>query len=362
MKCFQRTLFALFALTVVTDALQLAKDVSIEDSKETGGNRTKPRMLVSEGCDGWRAVIRHAHFILKSHGISTPWQRLYTLHGNEQANVTEGDPTQATKRAKKAWTKDTKNEDAADELPEDPAADDDEKTDNQAEASVDALVQTRNSTKGYPEQDIAAMINTSKSFAAENKSLVFRGSIKDLGNAKSIMDLSLITRLTRQNKLDQLVCRIKDCYDNKNLGYPVVNGKKSEKCWRHRKEEVEGYKAFVKPSMLVQNIEELENATNNTYKDLAHMGFSGPSLVPLRTEDLLDFEYDKEAVSRANSAWSTLLKAWGVSPNGTELMSYLNHHSAQRARPLPHTELIDNYAEVKTVIESHKRLQWMLRE
>jgi len=283
------------------------------------GNRTTPRLLVSSGCDAASGIIAHAHNILALHGINTPEKKLRSLHDKVEGLL--------------------------------------DNTDNRE------LVETNHTHDFACDDSCRAMVQTHKYFESLNRSLVFKGLIG--GDSKAMLSKSLkdigtnVAQTVRRNKLDQIICMIRDCSNSTDLGDAEQNGKSSDICWNRRTVKPTNYKANVKVTTLLDNIKHIETKEAKAGRDFKKMGYT---LESVQAEDLLDFEWNKEAVGVALGAWSHLLKAWKVHPQEKHIKSYLEAKSGLWEAPKPHKETVANFDEIKNWINGHDRFSWMLRE
>lgn len=269
------------------------------------GDPIPPRMIVTAGCDGSGAILKHAHEMLMLHGIVTPAVNTADM-SSAYGDIAQGGPgISGTSRD---------------------------------------------------------MVQMHYDFLKQDQTLLFKGTIgKDQEEilSKSLYALDTkVVKVTRRNELDQVVCMIKDCFNNQ-MGHPVMNGKKSGLCMERRKEDPLDYKAFVDSTTLVQNIRALEENVFKTTNDLTKMGYSVDAF---DAEDLLDFEWDKDQVNTGLEHWKKLLKAWGVRASKDKIRGYLTAYAGTRAAPHNHTETMYNFASVKGAVKGHDGLTAMLRE
>jgi len=356
-------------------------------------DRTKPRMLVNQGCDGSSAIIRHAHFILRLHNVSTPWRKIHTLHDADFAQVVS-DPTLY------------EGDDDGDE--DDVYEGDDDGDEDDANSSSDAEVsltqfwpfaettaapsamaaaklpsgevrvlnqeaeeagsqEAEDTSSQQVEAASRAVFQMQEFYTEHNKSFIFKASIgRDLNAilSKNLLDLGTqAAEISRKNRVDQVVCMVKNCVDNDKLGYPVMNGTQSDICWKHKtmnNTDLVGYKAFIKAGAFIDAMSSLNGKAFKTAKDLQALGYATTDVV--YSEDLLDFEWNKEAVGAGVKSWITLLKAWGIGPYKDRITAYLTNNAGTREPPVSHAHSIENFEAIKNALSDHGRFKWMLRE
>jgi len=287
------------------------------------GNRSKPRMLLSSGCDAASGIMKHAHSILELHGIHTPKYEMHTLHDNVENLL------------------------------------------NATDSRV--LIEAGQGLDLGCDESCRAMIQAHKYYAGQNASLVFKailGADQDAILSKSIMQIGTLIALTsRRNKLDQLVCMVRDCYEGygvHDLGRPEQNGQESKICWKRRQMKPAGYKANLKVAKMQENMLNIDAKVESTIKSLKEMGY--PWVEAVVSEELLDFEWNKAAAGPGVKAWSSLLAAWGVHPQADKIKAYLDTNAGTEKAPGSHKETIVNFAEVKEFLQNHPRFSFMLRE
>jgi len=271
------------------------------------GDRVPPRMLVSPGCDGSSAVLKHAHAILRMHGIKL----------REKGEVLGQMPY-----------------------------------DDQVFIKENVVNRT--------------LVETHEEFKSKKQTLLLRGRIgtdQETILSKDMLDLgSLVVQVSRRNLLDQAVCSVRDCFDAQ-MGHPVLRGETSDLCIKRRQAKdswMKGqYKAFMNVNTLIASMQVLEDNLNQTANDLHNLGYT-PAL--LKTEDLLDFEWSEDMMWSAVPAWERLLKSWGIEPDRRALVTYLRQNVGTREPPPPQEEAIQNFESVKEEIKNHARYGWMLRE
>lgn len=269
------------------------------------GDPVPPRMLVTAGCDGSGAILKHAHNILMLHGIQTPAVNKSKLAADYGDIAQDGPGMSGSSRV---------------------------------------------------------MAQMHKDFLEQKQTLLFKGTIGTDDEeilSKSLFALSTkVVEVTRRNQIDQVVCMIKDCFGT-HMGHPVMAGEKSDLCMERRKENPENYKAFVNAETLVRNIKTLQDNVLQTTNDLQKIGYS---VKAFDAEDLLDFEWDEDKINTALPNWKRLLTAWGVHPSKTKIRAYLTEHAGARAAPQNHTDTIYNFGSVKGAVTGNDGLTTMLRD
>lgn len=307
----------LHSLTASENALKV---VDMKPYVQPEGNRSKPRMLVSSGCDAASGIAEHAHAILELHGIHTPKYQLRTLHDKVDSLL--------------------------------------DNTDNRV------LLEAGEGHDLACGESCRAMIQAQKYYAGQNTSLVFKaivGADQDAILSKSLFEAGTLVVLTsRRNKLDQLVCQVRDCFVKQDLGQPEQHGKESDICWNRRQLQPVNYKANLKVAKLEENMLKIDEKMESTRDALKQMGY--PYVDTVVSEDLLDFEWNKSAVGPAYNSWSSLLAAWGVHPKSEMIKAYIATNTGTREAPASQKQTIVNFGEVWQFMKNHPRYSWMLRE
>lgn len=330
-------------------------------------DRTRPRMLVSQGCDASGAIIRHAHFLLKLHDVSTPWRKINSLQemglshsipeDEGQDDDDEIDSVKSAASLAQFWPFSQ-----SENLIASPPV---EEKDDKVQKEGFSVEPRALSQEGEAASQMVLKMN--EFYKNMNKSFVFKGILgKDMETilSKGLFDMgTLAVQAYRKNKIDQVICMVKDCTDNKKLGYPMKNGTQSDICWKRRamnSSNLADYKAYIKTDTMLATMESLEGKALKAKNGLKELGYPIDNL--LYTEDLLDFEWNNESVGAGLKAWSQLLKFWGVAPHTEKVMGYLQNNAGTRLAPAAHDVSIANFETVKAVLEGHKRFSWMLRE
>jgi len=335
--------FTFATMIVATSALQKPKDVPVPvaeseaEAFDWDNYITKPRMLISEGCDASDAIIRHAHFILKFSNIATPWRKIYSLHGTEN-NIDHFESMDGNVSREKG---------------------------NTSIGMVQTHVDPRESAEETDAPAAQSMSEVHQFFKAQKKTLIFKGSFTEaMHSEKTIADMGAsMAALNRRNKLDQLVCQVKDCFNEEELGYPVKNGTKSDLCWKRRmSNETADYKANINVQQLHNNLRRLQQNVGKAVAHFVKMGLNAAAVNAVVTEDLLDFEWDEDATGKALSSWTSLLKAWNVHPSVEKMTSYFKKNAGTRDAPARHSDSVYNFVDVKAAIKDLDALSWMIRE
>jgi hypothetical protein len=260
--------------------LQASAQISRADKPEPNA----PRMLAAEGCDGSTAMLQHAAVILIMHGI----------------NVGPHDGQKELLDAK------------------------------------------RNPFINKDNNDIfVAMKGLQNDRRKHNQTLLFKSILhRDLEATVSrhLVEMgTLAVYSTRRNKLDQLICMIRDCFLNTDehttpYGYAVdAHGNPSRLCFERRESKAKEYKANLKvrdskkgKNYLLDNLEFFEMRERDGEARLKKAGYE-PAMV--HYEDLVAFQEDKHLVNLSYDSWCTVLKAWGVTPDENKLWTYLSNQA-----------------------------------
>jgi len=329
------------------------------------GETSRPRMLAMRGCSGSSAVMVFARSLLRFHGI--PVSRAAEPRMNDK-----GKPISPLDK---------------DALPAE-----------LLNPKINWLYYNENNNIGK------AMLRMNKNVNARNQTLFFKGMVqhmqgdgwgadewKDLkGSFKNMNMYALLG--SRTNMLDQVICQVKDCFQDK-YGEPVkkVDGSKSDLCFNRRGEQGNPTAANTKQALvnnkheagtILESATELEIAMNdsawfwsgddeyqaklnidnlmesidmefqvvaNAKKNLQSIGVKFETVAE---EDLLEFQTDEEgAFERGVNAWTKLLKSFGVEPSRYLVKEFLTKYAKTYHKSPAHWEVIYNYDDVKKALK-----------
>lgn len=306
------------------------------------GDVTKPRMLAMRGCSGSSAIMIYARSLLKLHGIPVPpaADPPVLVEGIPQHPMGEGWP-------------------------------------------AELLSPKINFHYDEAGKDIGkAMTMCFKELEGKNQTLFFKGMVQylqgtgvgrdawhDLKN--SFKDMNILGVVgSRKNMLDQVICQVKDCFQD-DYGIPVDgDGKESTLCFDRRGGAIEspvaihsalaaterqrlfyeddGYKAKLNVDQLVKSIKHEFEFVHMAKRHLTHIG-TGAKIV--YEEDLLDFQAPiPGAFERAQDAWAKLLESLGVEPKKRMIKAFLEQYAGTYHTPPSHPEIIYNHDEVKAAL------------
>merc|ERR1719356_597200 len=186
-----------------------------------------------------------------------------------------------------------------------------------------------------------------------NQTLLFKSILhRDLEATLSPRLLAMGTLAaysTRRNKLDQLICMVRDCFLNTDerttpYGYPVdSNGKASRLCFERRDSGAKGYKANIKvvdaktgQHYLRQNLEFFDQQEKDGEAMLKKAGYKAAKV---HYEDLVAFQESSE-----------VLKSWGVTPDTAKLTTYLTNQAGTWKAPTARSNIY-NVDEVEAELK-----------
>lgn len=305
----------------------------------TSGEPHAPLMFVTQGCDGSTAILGHAYKILALHGVdpgpSNVQKELLDPKRNPYIKAANYDVVEAMKML------------------------------------VDE--HTRNHTtlvfKSIYGRDLAATLDS---------------RLRQLG--------TMAVYNTRRNVLDRLVCMIRDCFVDTSAdsmyGYPVDNdGKPSGLCFDRRDSdhsEGQEYRAILNISNIVINLNHIVQTELDQEAEIQNAGYEVGKAV---YEDLVAFEQVPSLVKRPEGAvagpqatqvsgltpprglncvdgdvlcsvqaWSDLLTFWGVQPNPSKIMEYLQKNA--HTRPfVPTAKTVYNMKALIDAFDEHRKFR-----
>jgi len=165
----------------------------------------------------------------------------------------------------------------------------------------------------------------------------------------------------RSNVLDELVCKVRDCFKDR-LGYPVnAKGKKSKLCFDRRAASAEATMAVMDVPKTVRLINKTMRVHSSVADELTAFGFKAPLTVAF--EDLAAFQYTSPAPPSAPNerpcdfdcsvaAWERVLSSLGVEADDDAVRLYLEDRGARsRDPPPPHSDTIYNADDVKEAMD-----------
>jgi len=369
--------------TVDMNELEMLPDDPFEVTYKARGEIQRPRMLAMRGCSGSSAVMVFARNLLKFHGIPVPRAAEPRFDDNHKALP----PLDRT-------------------------------------ALTAELLNPEINFMYYG--DIGkAMVKVDDMIRARNQTLFFKGMIQHLQGDQAaeglrgddevdelkdeFKQLNMYTLLgSRTNMLDQVICQVKDCFQD-TYGAPVdaKSGKESDLCFARRgdvsqptaavgkhslvnkhphpsekhngkspilrhsvgsdaRSEVEvalnssawfwaggdDYKAELNISNLMTSIDTEYEYVENARKSLVSLGYKFETV---NEEDLLEFQTPmKGAFKRAVTAWTTLLKSFGVTPSKYLVTQFLSKYAKTYHNPPGHKDVIYNFDEVQKALKGSK--------
>jgi len=333
------------------------------------GEPGKPRMLAMRGCSGSSAIMVYARNLLRYHGIPVP----------AASEVNFDDDHKATEPIDRGLYAELLN------------------------PKVNWLFKDAGNDIGK------AMDMQNERIRTKNQTLFFKGMIQHMqGNSKgpdewaslkpTFQKLGLFAVLgARKNMLDQVICQVKDCFQE-DYGVPMdADGKESELCFHRRgaqdnptavnkmdenpttdqmlgatrdqenKLDVKNafymeddiYRAKLRPEHLLRSIQ--RELTKVGYAKI-HLENLDPNVKTIYEEDLLEFQTPIEgAFDRAVGAWCDLLTSLGATPDKTIVTKFLAQYANTYHEPPAHWQVIWNYDEIKKIMKTSEYAH-MLRE
>ena len=153
----------------------------------------------------------------------------------------------------------------------------------------------------------------------------------------------------RSNLIDRVICTVKDCMDNGEIGHPVYKGERSELCFDRRralkKEEQLDYKVWLDVDTLQDHLDGLKQAPLSSV--------SGKKLPPGVTyEKLMQVEYpDSNTTGEFEDGvreWMTMLNGLQVPDVTAErVATCLQPRVGRWHRPWSHRDELENFDEVR---------------
>eukprot|EP00965_Chrysotila_dentata_P200966 6180298-Pleurochrysis_carterae.AAC.1 len=191
------------------------------------------------------------------------------------------------------------------------------------------------------------------------------GSMRDKALSSALLQSSVLSIVgCRANVLDQLLCSLRDCFDL-SAGYLVqANGSRSTDCdlyrakpWHfgtfRRKQRATSGLIHLEPSQLIGELHSrmrfpvaarsrLQQANITVHRHAFHF------------EDLAAFQWaaDDAAFNASYRSWKSFMRAWRIRTDA-RTKEYLASLRGSRAPPKRHSQLIQNYAEVRDLLFKH---------
>lgn len=200
-------------------------------------------------------------------------------------------------------------------------------------------------------------------FHLKNGEIFFVKALYDDMSYLKRLDNFLYTSVLRKNKLDQFLCRVRDCFEP-TYGYPVlaINGTKTNLCFKRRQSPSLEVKAHV-------HVDKLQEYLHFRQKsDYKHREENNGNTVQISDaqyyEDLFAFttSSDPDVFQASVKSWHKLL--WRLlKVDHNILINVLLPLKNTRKPPSAHVRLIHNFYEVKHALEkSEPALDHYLRD
>jgi len=279
------------------------------------------RILFYRGCSGSSATFEILSDILAAHGLNRYWGNItFPLKGELTKELTKLDKNPFFKKAKQS-------------------------------------IQSNNGMK-EPNEDVIIIeaLKLLNSKAKEhNKILSFKADYRD-GEylVDKLEDDALYTGMLRRNKLDRVLCFVKDCFGrHEKLGYEVHanNGTKvtDPLCFQRRQQPPNlKLKVYLHVHFL---IEYMKRGIKND--DIVMSQTKGSITNVQYYEDLFAFVHtsDINIFQDSMNVWYDLLKPLLVHIDRKKIKNVLLPFKNSRTPPSPHTESVQNFVEVKNALE-----------
>ena len=180
-----------------------------------------------------------------------------------------------------------------------------------------------------------------------------------------------VVHMYRENELDQVVCAIRDCIDDKDYRYGTThgvgdavyaNGSKAmysieyNKCFERRRDRAAPTMARINVTTLLGV---LESGSGSAALELESLRLAGWDPVSVKYEDLEAFQFDDAAAfERSLQAWCSVIQSFGVALQRGRVEEFLAARRRSRSPPQGHRSVIYNYAAVASALEGtdYKRL------
>lgn len=265
------------------------------------------RVLFYRGCSGSSATFRIASDILKAHGLKS-------LKGKQEQ--TKPDKNPFYKRAKQQMQS--------------------------------------TSTKEEPRQDyiiLKALRLLNDKALKKNEIFSFKAYYNEIEYLYRLNNI-YYTGMFRNNKLDHMLCTIKDCFGKySKYGYTIfTNGTKADLCFKRRNYPNVKLKVKLHADELVKG---MQKQIMQEKKDVKMTKNSVPSGSMQYYEDLFAFVYTSNATTfdKSMDAWCLLMKPL-VNVDKSILRKVLLPLKNSRKQSSPHSEVIENYQEIRNVLEN----------
>jgi len=150
----------------------------------------------------------------------------------------------------------------------------------------------------------------------------------------------------RRNILDWNVCRVRDCFDNGNRGYPVdENGELNQACFARRDDPNLTTYAYMRTERLVAKMQQDEVDRNETLRKLSDLGLVTEAVY---SEDLLSFERRSHGLDLSTQGWKKILESWGINASWAIIQKVLANEPlvGKLPEPGPHSQVIWNIEKV----------------
>lgn len=200
----------------------------------------------------------------------------------------------------------------------------------------------------------------------------------------AIVGRPLMVHVERENALDKIVCKIRDCF----LSYPskFENGTNAHLCFKRRNASeltkavipipqlgnmLRKFMTYSPQRFLKGSKEDTLAFINGQPKDLRIVKVLMEKGLVFRetvfTEELLQYETDSshEGLMRSVAAWNKIFTAWNLFCDNDLLVGILKLGWGKRPPPPPHREVIYNHEKVRMELFSNPDyaiFRWMWRD
>jgi hypothetical protein len=167
-----------------------------------------------------------------------------------------------------------------------------------------------------------------------------------------------VVAMVRNNTLDQVICRVRDCFDKSSGQAVSPDGTPNHACFERRST---GDKVLAK-----LNTEELHEIMARKFnfrfklpRQMSDMGFGKP--IVSYYEDLLAYEMDASQLDFSAQRWQTYVAKMGFDLKLEAIRSFLKKSAGSYPKPGSHKDVIYNFAEVDKALQPYPYLHRYLR-
>lgn len=149
----------------------------------------------------------------------------------------------------------------------------------------------------------------------------------------------------RQNVLDHLVCKVRDCFDRKTGRSVTEDGKESSLCFNRRKRDDVNVMAKMRPDRLLLEMRRKLKEYQSIPTTLKRYGFGEVKV--FYSEQLLAYEMDGTELQASVDQWKRFMNELGVELPRATISTFLAARSGVSHPPAPHQRVIYDAEEVE---------------